>query len=246
MVRIDAPTSVTKATSSPIVARSVSPIASAVLGMNGRSSSTSYALFIAFISALVPPVAAHSAAIAPNVSRPGRVVPMTAWICGAMALAMSGGRLSLTAPRIFWVGSSMPTHWATNAVSAATKIPNGKTANRNRYAELGRHPGHVVPLDLCQEPLPDPHRRLAHAPMGPPRWCRARRVTSGVTQRPCQRAGHPPCDPPRRPAAQRSPARRPTRAHTTATWPTSHPRTLRPASGRVGPPNPRRTSWRHA
>ena len=84
------------------------------------------------IRALVPAVAAHSAAIAPKVSRPGRLVPITASSWGRTPLAICAGRLSPTAPMIWLVGSAKPTAFATNAVSAATKIPNGKTANRNR------------------------------------------------------------------------------------------------------------------
>ena len=49
-----------------------------------------------------------------------------------MPLAMSGGRLSPIAPMMSPVGSLKPTAPAMNAVSAATKIPNGKIANRKR------------------------------------------------------------------------------------------------------------------
>ena len=80
----------------------------------------------------MPPVAAHRARIAPNVSRLGRTVPITCSSCGRIAFATSGGRLSLIPPMSCPVGSWIPTAPATNADSAATKMPNGKIANRNR------------------------------------------------------------------------------------------------------------------
>ena len=118
-----------------------------------RVSSTSYAVFIALISDEMPPVAAHSAMTAPMLRSAGRAWPRTVSSWGAICAATSAGRLSPMAARISSVGSPSPVHWATNAASAARKIPNGKTANRNRYARPRGELGHLVVHDLLDDLL---------------------------------------------------------------------------------------------
>ena len=77
------PTIVTNATRIPALPSRVRPSATPVFEKKLRVSGTSYAAFSDFWSAPIPPVAAHSAASAPIVSRPGRVWPRTACSWGA-------------------------------------------------------------------------------------------------------------------------------------------------------------------
>jgi hypothetical protein len=85
-------------------------------------------------SAFVPPVADHSAASAPNESRPGRAESRRRSSSGRSASAIVGGRLSPSPSTICSAGFSMWRKPASTAPRAATKSPNGKTAKRNLNA----------------------------------------------------------------------------------------------------------------